>query len=131
MDENANKFLEAEKTAEQLVKRLKELQSEAENYKHATGNLEEIKEKLIELINSTKKVINDDKKVIEILNEIGGEDLLNRLKNIEQNINNNKKIISDFKIENSNRLFKHQKFIILILIASILAVILSIIHFFI
>ncbi|HPB48509.1 MAG TPA: hypothetical protein PLX16_07835, partial [Exilispira sp.] len=72
MAQDAEKFLEAEETAIKLVENLKELHFEANSYKNAKMELDEARQKLINLIESTGKVTESSYEIIKMLKDIGG-----------------------------------------------------------
>jgi hypothetical protein len=120
MEQNVQKFLEAEETAEKLVQTLKQLHTEATSYHTATEELDTVRQQLLSLIESTEKVVNGSHEVVGILKEIGGPEILNRLTKIENRS-------SEEFAEQSKRLRKLKTLIIVTLTSSITAIIIGII----
>ena len=83
MEKEVQEFLKAEETAETLVQTLKKLHTEATSYQTATKELDTVRQRLINLIESTEKVVNGSHEVVKILKEIGGPEILNRLMKLE------------------------------------------------
>ena len=71
MAKEAQSFLDAEKTARELVSSLNQLQEEASSYKTAKHELEETRNTLVGLIEATKANAEQVQIGIEKLNEIG------------------------------------------------------------
>ena len=83
MEKEGEKFLQAEETAVRLVKTLKQLHTEATSYQTATKELDTVRQRLLNLIESTERIASGSHEVIKILKEIGGPEILNRLAKIE------------------------------------------------
>lgn len=83
MAKEAEKFLQAEETAVKLVETLKQLHTKATSYQTATKELDTVRQQLLNLIESTKKLASGSHEVIKVLKEIGGPEILNRLTKIE------------------------------------------------
>ena len=79
MEKDAEKFLQAEETAMELVETLKQLHNEATSYKTATKELDTVRQRLLDLIESTEKITSGSHEIIKILKEIGGAEILNRI----------------------------------------------------
>jgi len=79
MEKEVQEFLEAEETAEKLVQTLKKLHTEATSYQAATKELDTVRQRLINLIESTENVVNGSHEVVEVLKKIGGPEILSRL----------------------------------------------------
>jgi ABC-type transporter Mla subunit MlaD len=97
MEKEAEKFLQAEKTASELVQTLKQLQNEATSYKNAVKELDDVRQRLVKLIESTEKTANDTYQIIKLLKEIGAPEILKRIdelrnKSLEQFLNIIKRI---------------------------------------
>lgn len=85
METETQKFMEAEETAEKLVHTLQALHSEATSYQTATKELDTVRQQLLELIESTEKVLIDSHESIKVLKDIGGPEILSKLEQIEAN----------------------------------------------
>lgn len=83
MEKEVQDFLEADETAEKLVQTLKKLHTEATSYQTATKELDTVRQRLINLIESTEKVVNGSHEVVKILKGIGAPEILNRLMKLE------------------------------------------------
>lgn len=86
MEKETQKFLEAEETAAKLVETLKQLYSESTSYQMATKELDVVRQQLLNLIESTEKVVSNSHEIVRILKEIGGPEILNRLTKIEDKL---------------------------------------------
>ncbi|ROL56727.1 hypothetical protein D9V84_06790 [Bacteroidetes/Chlorobi group bacterium Naka2016] len=86
MEKDAEKFLQAEETAVELVKTLKQLHTEATSYQTATKELDAVRQQLIGLIESTEKIASGSYEVIKILKEIGALEILNRITSVEKRV---------------------------------------------
>lgn len=122
MEKEAERFLQAEETAEKLVETLKQLHTEATSYQSATRELDTVRQRLLDLIESTKKVVNGSHEVVKILKEIGGPEILDRLMRLED------KSTGEFA-KQSKSLEKLKTLIIVTLASSITAIIIGIIAF--
>lgn len=153
MAQDAEKFLEAEETAIKLVENLKELHFEANSYKNAKMELDEARQKLINLIESTEKVTESSYEIIKMLKDIGGPEILTRINNMNEviadatrslnNDINNYKIDTSEKIDllekkmdeidakNNIMMQKMTKLILITLISSIAGIVIGVLNFFI
>ncbi|HNV43912.1 MAG: hypothetical protein KBG82_01430 [Spirochaetes bacterium] len=153
MAQDAEKFLEAEETAIKLVENLKELHFEANSYKNAKMELDEARQKLINLIESTGKVTESSYEIIKMLKDIGGPEILTRINNMNEviadatrslnNDINNYKIDTSEKIDllekkmdeidakNNIMMQKMTKLILITLISSIAGIVIGVLNFFI
>jgi hypothetical protein len=120
MEKEAEKFLQAEETAVRLVETLKQLHAEATSYQTATKELDTVRQRLLNLIESTERIVGGSHEVIKILKEIGGPEILNRLTKIE-NIS-----IEEFT-KQSKGMDKLKTLIIVTLASSITAIVIGII----
>jgi len=120
MEKDAEKFLQAEETAVELVETLKQLHTEATSYQTATKELDTVRQRLIGLIESTEKIANGSHEVIKILKEISGPEILNRLSKIEN------KSTEEFN-KQSKAMDRLKTLIIITLASSITAMIIGII----
>lgn len=120
MENDAEKFLKAEETAEDIIETLKHLHNEATSYQTATKELDTVRKRLINLIESTETAVSGSHEVIKILKEIGGPEILQRLMKIE------KKSSEEFNKQLKN-LNKVEILIVVTLSSSIIAIIIGII----
>lgn len=120
MEKEAEKFLQAEETAVRLVATLKQLHTEATSYQTATKELGAVRQRLLNLIESTERIVNGSHEVIKILEEIGGPEILSRLTKLEN------KSTEEFA-KQSKGLEKVKTLIIVTLASSITAVIIGVI----
>lgn len=86
MDKDVEKFLQAEEKAVELVKTLEQLHTEANSYQTATKELDAVRQRLINLIESTEKIASGSYEVIKILKEIGAIEILNRITSVESRV---------------------------------------------
>lgn len=131
MEKEAEKFLQAEETAVKLVETLKQLHTEATSYQTATKELDAVRQRLLNLIESTERVANGSQEVIKILKEIGGPEILNRLAQVENELTEElaqveNKLTEEFA-KQSKGMDKLKILIIVTLASSITAVIIGII----
>ena len=134
MEKDVEKFLQAEESAEKLIQTLEKLQTEAKSYQDATNELGIARDKLLELIESTKDVVSNSYEVIKTLKDIGGPEIFERFTNLESKLHGSAKTIEDNldekfnKIENkleeafnkqSSRIKNLKVFIIILLLISL------------
>lgn len=120
MEKEAEKFLQAEETAVKLVETLKQLHAEATSYQTATKELDTVRKRLLNLIESTERVASGSHEVIKILKEIGGPEILDRLMRLED------KSTGEFA-KQSKSMERLKTLIIVTLASSITAIIIGII----
>ena len=120
MEKEAERFLQAEETAVKLVETLKQLHTEATSYQSATKELDTVRQRLLDLIESTERVASGSHEVIKILKEIGGPEILNKLAKLEN------KSTEEFA-KQSKGMEKLKALIIVTLASSITAIIIGII----
>ena len=107
MEKEAEKFLKAEETANKLVETLKQLHKEANSYQTATKQLDDVRQKLLSLIESSEKVVNGSHEVIKILKEIGGPEILNKIGEVKDKIDEElSKGVGELKNETLRRIGK-------------------------
>ena len=87
MEKDIENFLHAEESAEKLIQTLERLQTEAKSYQGATNEIGIARDKLLELIGSTKDVVNNSYEVIKTLKGIGGPEIFERFNKIENKLN--------------------------------------------
>ncbi len=86
MEKDVKNFLQAEESAEKLIQTLEKLQTEAKSYQGATNELGIARDKLLELIESTKDVVNNSYEVIKTLKDIGGPEIFERFTKLEHKL---------------------------------------------
>jgi len=123
MEKDVEKFLQAEESAEKLIQALEKLQTEAKSYQGATNELGIARDKLLELIGSTKDVVSNSYEVIKILKDIGGPEIFERFTRVENNLNEKFTKIEN-KLEEafnkqSSRIKNLKIFIIILLLISL------------
>ena len=126
MEKDVDKFLQAEESAEKLIQTLERLQTEAKSYQGATNEIGIARDKLLELIGSTKDVVNNSYEVIKTLKDIGGPEIFERFNKIENKLNEGLKKTESKIEESSNQQssrIKSLKFFVIILLLISLATI--------
>ncbi len=83
MENEVERFLNAEQTAVKLVETLKHLQKEAQNYDTAAQDLESVRQQLITLIDTTKEICEISYNAIKTLREINGPEIITKLGHVE------------------------------------------------
>lgn len=113
MNDYREKFIEAEKQATQLVAQLERLKEEAQSYQEASETLEGTREQLGDLINKTVSLGQAQQELIDVLGEIGTEEIIQvinqskdklqeRLTGIDEDLISQKKLISEgINLQNS------------------------------
>jgi hypothetical protein len=97
MTTESETFLKAEESAQKLEQALSKLYAEAINYSTSTKELEAVRLKLIELIQSTQEISKSTHESVGILNSIGGPELVALINKVrasfdEQMIAQNKRL---------------------------------------
>lgn len=138
MEKVVEKFLQAEESAEKLIQTLEKLQTEAKSYQGATNELGIARDKLLELIESTKNVVSNSYEVIKTLKDIGGPEIFERFTKLEGKLDGSAKSIENSlderfaKIENkleetfnkqSSRIKNLKIFIIILLLISLATIV--------
>jgi len=95
MEKDVEKFLQAEESAEKLIQTLEKLQKEAKSYQGATNELGIARDKLLELIESTKDVVSNSYEVIKTLKDIGGPEIFERFTKLEGKLDESAKNIDN------------------------------------
>ena len=119
LEEEAKKFLDVEETANNILESLKKLRAETTHYQTAKDDLEAVRQQLVNLINSTEKVVKGSHQVVQILKEIGSPEILDRIDKFENKSNAN------FKGQ-SKTLEKLKTLIVVCITSSLIAVIIGI-----
>jgi hypothetical protein len=83
MENEVERFLNAEQTAEKLVETLKQLQKEAQNYDTAAKDLESVRQQLLTLIDTTKEICEISYNTIKTLREVNGPEIIAKLGHVE------------------------------------------------
>lgn len=83
MSQEAERFLQAEESAQVLLETLSSLQQEAVSYKTSTKELDAVRQRLVELINSIQAVANDTHEVVKLIKVIGGPEILERVERLK------------------------------------------------
>jgi sugar-specific transcriptional regulator TrmB len=78
MDPKEN-FLKLEEETNELLGNIKKLQEEVKSYKNATEELGAVRENLLKIINKTTELYNKSSEAIDIIKNIGGPEILNKL----------------------------------------------------
>lgn len=112
MEKDVEKFLQAEESAEKLIQTLEKLQTEAKSYQGATNELGIARDKLLELIESTKDVVSNSYEVIKTLKDIGGPEIFKRFDKIENRL-------EEAFNKQSSRIKNLKLFIIILLLISL------------
>jgi hypothetical protein len=87
MSKEADKFLHAEQSAQELLQTLEQLKNEANSYKTSTLELDAVRQKLSGLIDSVLAVAKDTHEVVKLLKSIGGPEILNRIGGLSEQLN--------------------------------------------
>lgn len=87
MPQDAQKFLQAEQSAEQLVETLAELKNEAVSYKTSAKELDAVRQKLVGLIDSVQSVAKDAHEVVKLIKAVGGPEILSRISGLSGELN--------------------------------------------
>lgn len=95
MEKDVEKFLQAEESAEKLIQTLEKLQTEAKSYQGATNELGIARDKLLELIESTKDVVSNSYEVIKTLKDIGGPEIFERFTKLESKLDESAKSVEN------------------------------------
>lgn len=84
MEKETQEFLKAEEAAGKLVQTLEKLQAEGVSYQTASEELDKVRGRLVNLIQSTEEVVKGSHEVVEVLKKIGGPEILSRLTTLEE-----------------------------------------------
>ncbi|MGE5578184.1 MAG: hypothetical protein ACM3TT_13440 [Syntrophothermus sp.] len=85
----AERFLEAEQKAEELVASLKALQKEILSYQTATKELDLVRKGLLDLVQATGQTAEGTSEAIQVLRSIGGPEILDHLEKLSQKTEQN------------------------------------------
>lgn len=86
MAEETERFLEAEKRAEELVDTLNKLHQEIQSYQSATDLLNSVREKLVGFINASQDIVKDSHEVILLLKSIGGPEIIEKINGVSNEV---------------------------------------------
>ncbi len=87
MSKEADKFLQAEQSAQALLETLEQLKTETTSYKTSTNELDAVRQKLVGLIDSVQAVARDSHEVVKLMRSIGGPEILGRLSTLSDQFN--------------------------------------------
>ncbi len=87
MSKDADKFLHAEQSAQELLQTLEQLKAEATNYKTSAKELDLVRQKLSGLIDSVLTIAEDTHEVVKLLKSIGGPEILSRIGGLSEELN--------------------------------------------
>ena len=84
MEKETQEFLKAEETAGKLVQTLEKLQAEGASYQTASEELNKVRGRLVNLIQSTEEVVKGSREIVGVLKKIGGPEILDRLTRLKE-----------------------------------------------
>ena len=84
MEKETQEFLKAEEAAGKLVQTLEKLQAEGASYQTASEELNKVRGRLVNLIQSTEAVVKGSREIVGVLKEIGGPEILDRLTRLKE-----------------------------------------------
>ena len=84
MEKETQEFLKAEEAAGKLVQTLEKLQAEGASYQTASEELDKVRGRLVNLIQSTEEVVKGSREIVAVLKEIGGPEILDRLTRLKE-----------------------------------------------
>ena len=84
MEKETQQFLKAEETAGKLVQTLEKLQAEGASYQTASEELDKVRNRLVNLIQSTEEVVKGSRQIVGVLKKIGGPEILDRLTRLKE-----------------------------------------------
>jgi len=84
MEKETQEFLKAEETAQKLVQTLEKLQVEGASYQTASEELDKVRIRLVNLIQSTEEVVKGSHEIVGVLKKIGGPEILDRLTRLKE-----------------------------------------------
>lgn len=83
MENEVERFLNAEQTALKLVETLNQLQKKTQNYDTAAHDLESVRQQLVQLIDTTKEICEISYNAINALREVNGPEIISKLGQVE------------------------------------------------
>ena len=84
MEKETQEFLKAEEAAGKLVQTLEKLQAEGASYQTASEELDKVRNRLVNLIQSTEEVVKGSHEIVGVLKAIGGPEILDRLTRLKE-----------------------------------------------
>ena len=84
MEKETQEFLKAEEAAGKLVQTLEKLQAEGASYQTASEELDKVRGRLVNLIQSTEEVVKGSHEIVRVLKKIGGPEILDRLTRLKE-----------------------------------------------
>lgn len=84
MAKETDQFLQAEESAEKLVKTLQDLQVKINSYKTAADELNIVRERIINFIQTTEVIARDTHEAVKTVKEIGGPKILKAVEDVSQ-----------------------------------------------
>ena len=84
MAKETDQFLQAEESAEKLVKTLQDLQVKINSYKTAADELNIVRERLINFIQTTEVIARDTHEAVKTVKEIGGPKILKAVEDVSR-----------------------------------------------
>ncbi len=84
MEKETQEFLKAEEAAGKLVQTLEKLKAEGISYQTASEELDKVRDRLVNLIQSTEEVVKGSREIVGVLKEIGGPEILDRLSRLKE-----------------------------------------------
>lgn len=84
MEKETQEFLKAEEAAQKLVQTLEKLQAEGASYQTASEELDKVRIRLVNLIQSTEEVVKGSREIVGVLKKIGGPEILDRLTGLKE-----------------------------------------------
>jgi len=87
MSKEAENFLHAEQSAQELLQTLEQLKNEANSYKTSAHELDAVRQKLSGLIDSVLSVAKDTHEVVKLLKAIGGPEILSQIGGLSEQFN--------------------------------------------
>ncbi len=84
MEKETQQFLKAEETAGKLIQTLEKLRTESASYHTASEELDTVRGRLVNLIQSTEEVVKGSREIVGVLKKIGGPEILDRLTKLKE-----------------------------------------------
>jgi hypothetical protein len=84
MSKEADKFLRAEQSAQELVQTLEQLKNEANSYKTSKDTLDAVRQKLSGLIDSILPIAKETHEIVKLLKSIGGPEILSQISGLSE-----------------------------------------------
>lgn len=84
MEKETQEFLKAEEAAGKLVQTLEKLKAESISYQTASEELDKVRGRLVDLIQSTEDIVKGSHEIVGVLKQIGGPEILDRLTRLKE-----------------------------------------------